>query len=65
MGGLLSEDGKSPMNEGSDEKSDSGLPMKCHRDPDPAQSGAELKKKQDEICNSEDEDDGNSADFHD
>jgi hypothetical protein len=24
-----------------------------------------LKKEQDEICNSEDEDDGNSTDFHD
>jgi len=53
------------MNEGSDNKSDSALPMNGQGHPDPAQSGAELKKEQDEIRNSEDENDGNSIDFHD
>jgi len=42
------------MNEGRDEQSDSSSAMKGHGDPDPAQPGADLKKEQDEIRNSED-----------
>jgi hypothetical protein len=50
----LRQDGKRPMNEGRDEQSDSSFAMKGHGDPDPAQPGADLKKEQDEIRNSED-----------
>ena len=61
----LSQDGKRPMNEGRDEQSDSSLAMKGHGDPDPAQPGADLKKEQDEIRNSENKYNRNSPDFHD
>lgn len=60
----MSQDGKSPMNESHDEQSDPGPPMNGHGDPDLTQPRGELKKEQDKIPNSEEEDDGNSTDFH-